>query len=343
MKNGYSVAAMLITILFLLSLAVQPVSRGLSVDVQEDLEMNGQFEVNIDWRVGRTEYSKNMTAVCFPVDRVRSDPIYLFANLEGGNGSAYSRSLGLLDHLEAYLSTLDSDTNVELVDEGELKEVFSGGNATVIITSQPSEDPELGMKALEWVRGGGNLIGIGNRSVPFISEFEGGEWRGPEQFLKIRYERFSFGGAVSWRPSEIARAMDFQYVAPSLGIRVDDVEKSGGRVIGYVYEDGYDLTSSALFRIGEGAVLAFSGHIETPILTSGEEALSGDIAKIVLSSLHWISGDIVYETRSAGSQAIEGTLSAEYPVQSSLSFVIFDSDDHQNIFYSQVFNGPNSI
>lgn len=331
--------SILVTVLVLLlvgSIIVQPMGAGIGVEVSMYFEKADDLVVDMDYAVSRSGYAKSIGVGLFPVDVNRTDEVYLYIDEYGVNGSMYPRVLGLYDHLKADIDALDSDVRLSTVDFEELDSVFEGPNATVIIPSQPSNNTDFGIKALEWVKKGGVLIAIGNRSVPFFADYTNEQWSGPDEFMNIRYEPLSFMGGEGMHASPVAEALGLRTVAPTMALSVDDVLSHGGQMIGYLYDREEDLTSHALFRIGDGVLIAMGGHIAYPFVTTAEDAVSTDIIRIILTGLAWISGPIKYERIDAGPGQVRGSIMTTIADTRFVSIFVFEMDNHQRLFFSRI-------
>jgi len=331
-----SILATILLLLLIGSVLAQPSGSGIGVDISIDFEGDGTLTVEMNYTVSRSGYSKSIGAGFFPVDVNRTDEIFIFVDKHGVNGSMYPRVLGLYDHLRADLEVLESGIRVSTVDLKGLEQIFEGPNATVIIPSQPSTSAELGLKAMEWVRGGGVLIAIGDRSVPFFADGTNTLWSGPDEFLNIRYMPLAFNGGQGMDASPVAEALGLRTVAPTMALSVDDVIEHGGQVIGYIYDRGIELTSHALFRVGDGVLIAMGGHIAYPFLTTAEDAVASDLTRMLLSSLPWICGPIVYERVEADRGQVSGGLQAVIPEASLVSVFVFEMENPQRLFFSRV-------
>lgn len=332
--RGESFLILFIFILtFLLSGLTQFTYDKADFDSEIEVHFDGNsMKVSIDYWIGETSYSKSIRVLCFPTVSEREDDIFIYNDYTGANGTFYPIITGLYDHLRAIMEAYDYSGEVRMIGPDELPEVFSGQNATLIIASEPRGREELAPAAYQWVKRGGVIIGIGNRSIPFVYD---GNGTTPDGFMLLRYHQLDFDGGRDMIATPVATAFDLETVAPSKGIVVEDVLELGGKAVGYIYQRETELTSAALFDIGQGRLLALSGDMILPSITSGEDAVSRDLAKWLTSHFLWAADLPVMEERYAGPESISGTLNASFSPAPFLSFVIFDRDYFQDLFYSR--------
>lgn len=317
-----------------LSVLTQVTYEKVDLEAEIDVHLDGNsMKVSINYWIGETRHSKSIGVLCFPAALERDDDIYIFNDYTGRNGTFYPIITGLYDHLRAIMEAYGYPGEVRMIGPDELPEVFSGQNATLILANEPEVREELAPAALQWVKRGGVIIGIGNRSIPFVYD---GNGTAPDGFMLLRYHTLDFDGGRDMIASPVARAFDLETVSPSKGIVVEDVLALNGRVVGYIYQRETELTSAALFDIGKGRVLALSGDMVLPSITSGEDAVSRDLAKWLASSFLWAVELPVMEEQYAGPESISGTLNASFSPAPFISVVIFDKDHFQDLFYSQI-------
>jgi len=332
-RGEVAIISVIFVSMMLFSAMVQVGEESISFD-SEIFITNGtdSMDVSVDYWIGETRFSKAITVLCFPLTEERSDDIYIYNDYLGLNGTFYPLIAGLYDHLRAILEVYEYPGKVRMVGPESLDGIFVGPNATLILASQPLGGEDLAEKALEWVRGGGVIIGIGS-SIPFVHD---GTSSAPEGFLELRYQSMDFDGGRDMIETQVAKAFDLETVAPSKGIVVEDVLAINGSVVGYIYQREGELTSAALFQVGEGRVLALSGDLVLPSMTSGEDAVSRDIARLVASGFLWSTGSPVLEERVGGAKTMSGTLNATFLPSPYLSFASFDRDHFQDFFYSRI-------
>ena len=333
MKSEKGVLSVIVVLFVVLSILAQTGGGAFTFSFQMEVSSSQDLNVQVDYKLSKSRFSKSVHILTFSAYEAREDPIYLFFDHPGVNGSYYPRVSGLYDHMRAKLRLYGYQGEIQLVERDALEGILEGPNATLILASEPANFTSLAPMALEWVGSGGVMIGIGNRSVPFVYDPRYDE--GADGYLSLRYNTFDFAAGKGMIPSITAEAFAFEFVAPTMGIVVEDVISQGGSVLGYTYQRGELLTSVALFDIGRGKLLAMSGDMFFPILSSGEEACANDISKLLVSMYLWSTGDPFLESVDAGRESFSGTYLANLPMAPYIMVVAFNIDDFQDVFYRE--------
>jgi hypothetical protein len=323
------ILSIMVILLVIFACLAQTGGGDLVITTKIDVTVSEQLQVRLDYTLSSTGYSKSVNILTYPATELRDDPIYIFYDPSGVESQYVPRIFGLYDHMNPKLQLYDYEGSVSMVDREGLEDIFMGPNSTLIIASQPSNATSLAQTALGWVMGGGILIGIGD-SVPFVYDPRYDE--GGEDYLALRYENLTFRSGEGISVSTMADAFQFETVAPTKGIVVDDIESQGGKVVGYTYDRDRLLTSSALFRIGNGRLLTMSGDMSTPILTSGEEAYANDIAKLLASWALWIEGEPFLKKITCGPESTNGIIVSELPIAEYIVAISLDADEFQDVF-----------
>ncbi|MBC7108495.1 MAG: hypothetical protein H5T41_06895 [Methanomassiliicoccales archaeon] len=331
MSRGHLLFSLFVIFLFLGGAFIQGGVARPHIDLNIEVSEGEQVQLNVSYALSGSRFYGDFNIVCFPISKLRFDRIYLF------DDSRYvdiylSRCVhGLYDHLRAEIDLLNAENEVSIVALESLLEVFSGNPATVVLAGGIPNGTDFADLALQWVERGGVLITLGNESIPFLAkESEGGV--NEEGFLGLRFYPLDFLGGDRMTPSSVAEALDFRFIAPIMGIDVADVEHYGGMVIGYYYERNRVLTSAALFHIGDGALIVFSSPISVPYITSAEDAIASDIAKIVVSQLQWISGPIVFENAKGEPGKISGVMHVTFENPRFISVLALSTIDTMVIY-----------
>ncbi len=329
MKLSYVLFALFAIFLVLASSVIQGGVHRLRIDLEVEIEEGDEVWVNASYSIGSSSFSKSLNVLCFPISQWHSWPIHIFEDARVLD-PYQSRSVhGLYDHLRTEMDLIGSNVSVSMVNLDGLMEIIDGEPSILILASRTLNETGYGASVLRWVERGGVLFSVGNESLPFLAKVSGGEWVGPDEFLRLRYHPLAFSGGEGMQPSTAASALSLENVAPIAGIDVEDVEAYGGTVIGYHYQRERDLASAALFRIGNGTLIAFAGPISAPFVTTAEDVIAADIARVVACGLQWISGPIFWQTESAGQNAIAGVLSATFESAEIVSVFAFTNDDFQ--------------
>jgi hypothetical protein len=323
--------------LLLLSVMVYPWGHSIGLTLDVDVNPGSPVAVDVTYHVGYTRYSKSVSVVCFPASQSRDDVVYVLADPNVINGTSSRSISGLYDHLRSELGLFGMGGRVVLVGTTSLDDILEGPSATLVFASRTSGDIGLGLKVLKWVREGGVVVGIGNGSAPFLADFAGGVWTDRPEFLRLRYVSLDFDGGEGMYSSETATAMKFRNVAPLTGMVVDDVVSQNGTPIGFLYERDTLLTSAALFKIESGRFLALSGNIYAPFVTTAEDAVASDLAKIIVSGMVWKCGQVVFEYRISGRAPIDGNFSALFGEAGVISVIAFSNDDYQSLYVTKVY------
>jgi len=300
-------------------------------------DQDDSSELKVNYILGESRFSKRVNVVTYSTSQDREDHVYIFYDHPGVNGSFYTRVSGLLDHMSAKFDLYGYSGGVSIVDREGLENVIQGPNATLILASQPSNDTDISQLMLEWVESGGVLVGIGNKSVPFVKDprYDAVE----EGDIALRFDDMAFNDGEGMATSTWATAFDFEVIAPTKGIFVQDVMDEAGKVIGYTYQRGEILTSSALFEIGEGLLLVMSGDMFFPIITSGEEAYANDLCRLIAGNALWMEGEPIMNHVSAGTEEVSGEMEVNLPRSRFIMVVALDTDEFQDVFHSRTFQG----
>jgi hypothetical protein len=337
MRAGHLVFAAFVVFLFVGGAIIQGGIAKPKIELKIDLSTDEQIQLNISYSLKGSRFYSEINVLCFPISKQRVDSIYLFDDPRYVDVYLSRCIHGLYDHLRAEIDLLDADNRVLIVNFEALLHVFAGNPAIVVLAGGIPNGTEFALAALDWVERGGVLITLGNESIPFLAKESNGEWIGGEEFLRVRFHPLDSFINGSVKPSEIAEAFDFKFIAPRVGISIEDVENYGGRVIGYHYEGNQSLTSAALFTIGNGTLVAFSSAIYLPYVTSAEDAIASDIAKIVVSQLQWISGPIVFKRANSPSGEINGIMYATFSENAELiSVLALSTIDTMSIYAKKI-------
>ncbi|MFP4196420.1 MAG: hypothetical protein ACLFS6_02065 [Methanomassiliicoccales archaeon] len=332
MDRARTLLAVTMVTLFLLAMIVQPhpgpdcrVEGGVSVE-------DGIMTVEVEYQIDRTEYDKNTHLLCFPVQKDVEGPIYIYLDYQDSEDYSHRRAIGLYDHLRAEMALMGSDAEIVLVEDEELDEVFNDPNATLIMTKGTDGGSLTGLRALDWVHRGGTIIGLGEEAIPFVDPPR--EKKHPS-FMELSYWKLDFIGGEGMEASPPAAAFDFDLVAPAGALDMRWVEANDGRPIGYLYDRGANLTSAAMFSMGEGRVVAFGGKLDPPQITTGEDAVANDIAHLLISGYVWSTGEMYWEEVAIDGEESAGTLSLEFPRAEGVSLALFDTDIYDRLSCSR--------
>jgi hypothetical protein len=325
-----SILGSMVVFFLVVSLFTQAGPGGFAFTCELTMEPHDGMEVEINYQIGESRFSKDLNVVAYSTSQVREDHIYIFYDHPGVNGSYYTRVAGLYDHMSARFDLYGYEGGVSLIGLEELRSVIQGPNATLIIASQPSNSSSLEQDMQDWVMDGGVVIGIGNKSVPFVKDPTCGETDG---CLSIRFDDLSFMNGEGMCSTTWSDAFDLQVIAPTRGMWEQDILEAGGKVVGYTYQRDRDLVSSALFELGSGKLLMMSGDMFLPIITSGEEAYAHDLSRMIVGNVLWMVGDPLIQHVSAGPEAVNGTMMGVLPPSPYVKVVALTTDAFQDIFY----------
>jgi hypothetical protein len=330
-----AILGIMVILLVILACLAQAGGGNLVITTKIEVMESEQLQVRLDYALSSTGYSKSVNILTYAATETRDDEIHIFYEPSMVDSQYVPRISGLYDHMNSKLKLYGYEGSVSLVDRDGLEGLFMGPNSTLILASQPSNATALAQTALDWVMEGGVLVGIGE-SVPFV--YDPRYHDGEEDYLALRYENLTFRSGEGMSVSAMADAFQFETVAPTKGIVVDDIESQGGKVMGYTYSKDHLLTSSALFRIGNGRLLTLSGDMSTPILTSGEEAYANDIAKLLAGWALWMEGEPFLKKITCGPESTSGIIVTELPLAENVVAISLDADDFQDVFQRSYVN-----
>jgi len=335
MKLGNLLFSLFVIFLFLGAVIIQDGVARPHLDLDVDVSEGEQTQINISYALSGSRFYGSFNIVCFPISKLRFDRIYLFDDPRYVDVYLSRCVHGLYDHLRAEIDLLNAENEVSIVTLDPLIEVFSSDPATVILAGGIPNGTDFANLALQWVERGGVLITIENESIPFLAKkSEGGVNEGG--FLGLQFFPLDFLDGDRITPSSVAEALDFRLIAPIMGIDVADVEQYAGIVIGYYYERDRVLTSAALFHIGDGALIVFSSPISAPYVTSAEDTIASDIAKIVVSQLQWVSGPIVFENAKGEPGKISGAMHVTFENPRFVSILALSTIDTMAIYTREI-------
>lgn len=308
MRFRTAALSLLVIFIFFESVFINTGLSGPDLELKAVAEDGDGVDVKITYELSATQKYADLNLICFPVSQYRSDTIYLFEDPKFTDVYLARSVYGLYDHLHAELRLLGAENDIKIVGLAPLLEIFSGDPAIVILAGIIPNGTDFAMSALNWVEKGGVLITLGNQSIPFLAKVSQGSWVGEDVFLRIRFQPIAVRYSDNLTATPIAEAFDFKTTAPMMGIFVEDVQRYGGQIFGYYLDEDKRLASLAFIPMGRGVLIAFSGPITAPYLTSSEDAIACDIARIIVSQLPWVSGQIQSKNLSGSPSEINGTL-----------------------------------
>ncbi|HEY3419531.1 MAG TPA: hypothetical protein VGK23_03180 [Methanomassiliicoccales archaeon] len=322
------IAVAIVSALILTSTVMQPWNNPDQITLQVIRGYGANNDsVLVNYSITSSQYSDPINIVLIPLDRYESKPIFIFADRGEYSVQDYARVLGLYDHLSAEMANLGSNQSVTVVDRSGVVDVLRGDPSVLIIVNSTEDWSDQSGAMLSWVDKGGVIFGLGMGALPFISTENGGnDSRAP---YDIRYETLEYEGGNGVLASASAAGLDMRYLSPKFGMRAGDVEQYG-HSIGYLYSRESELTSAALIHRGNGSIVLFSDIMEQPFTTSMEDAVAGDVAKMLVSGLPWESGPL-HSIQVNGSQNhITGSFIVNVSPSSLMSCFAFSLADHQH-------------
>ena len=241
----------------LLVMAVQPTYSMLHVDL-EVRKLEGGGAVEIGYSVGSSPHRYEMIISVMPVDELKDVPDILIVGA-GGRPEWSSAVTGLYDHITAELKIRGIAASVEMVDIGDLGSEMDT-NDVIIIAEAVDMDEEAAADLMAWVMDGGRLICVGPSSLPFCQKLVDKRWTGPDDFLRVKYQRLNSYRMDAVEASTYAQALSLRTSAPVWALEKRYLDDLGASTIGYLHhdEDG-DLVTSAMVPLGEGRLILFGG------------------------------------------------------------------------------------
>lgn len=323
MRFRTAALSLLVIFIFIESVFINTGISDPNLELKATTKDGDGIDVEITYELTATQKYADFNLICFPVSQYRNDTIYLFEDPKFTDVDLARSIYGLYDHLRAELRLLGAENDIRVVSLAPLLEIFSGDPATVILAGGIPNATNFALSALNWVEKGGVLITLGNQSIPFLAKVSQGSWVGEEVFLRMRFQPIAVRYSDNLVATPIAEAFDFKATAPMMGIFVEDVQRYGGQIIGYYLDEDKRLASLAFIPIGKGVLLAFSGPITAPYLTSSEDAIACDIARIIVSQLPWISGEIQSKNLAGIPREINGTVRFHFEEAHAISVFAF--------------------
>ena len=290
----------------LLVMAVQPTYSMLHVDL-EVRKLEGGGAVEIGYLVGSSPHRYEMIISVMPVDELKDVPDILIVGA-GGRPGWSSAVTGLYDHITAELKIRGIAASVEMVDIGDLGSERDT-NDVIIIAEAVDMDEEAAADLMAWVMDGGRLICVGPSSLPFCQKLVDKRWTGPDDFLRVKYQRLNSYRMDAVEASTYAQALSLRTSAPVWALEKRYLDDLGAITIGYLHhdEDG-DLVTSAMVPLGEGRLILFGGPVSQPSVVAGDAAISWDIVQLIVSGALWSTAEPEFTAFPLSADARAGTL-----------------------------------
>ena len=290
----------------LLVMAVQPTYSMLHVDL-EVRKLEGGGAVEIGYSVGSSPHRYEMIISVMPVDELKDVPDILIVGA-GGRPEWSSAVTGLYDHITAELKIRGIAASVEMVDIGDLGSEMDT-NDVIIIAEAVDMDEEAAADLMAWVMDGGRLICVGPSSLPFCQKLVDKRWTGPDDFLRVKYQRLNGYRIDAVEASTYAQALSLRTSAPVWALEKRYLDDLGAITIGYLHhdEDG-DLVTSAMVPLGEGRLILFGGPVSQPSVVAGDAAISWDIVQLIVSGALWSTAEPEFTAFPLSADARAGTL-----------------------------------
>ena len=289
----------------LLVMAVQPTYSMLHVDL-EVRKLEGGGAVEIGYSVGSSPHRYEMIISVMPVDELKDVPDILIVGA-GGRPGWSSAVTGLYDHITAELKIRGIAASVEMVDIGDLGSEMDT-NDVIIIAEAVDMDEEAAADLMAWVMDGGRLICVGPSSLPFCQKLVDKRWTGPDDFLRVKYQRLNCYRIDAVEASTYAQALSLRTSAPVWALEKRYLDDLGAITIGYLHhdEDG-DLVTSAMVPLGEGRLILFGGPVSQPSVVAGDAAISWDIVQLIVSGALWSTAEPEFTAFPLSADARAGT------------------------------------
>ena len=289
----------------LLVMAVQPTYSMLHVDL-EVRKLEGGGAVEIGYLVGSSPHRYEMIISVMPVDELKDVPDILIVGA-GGRPGWSSAVTGLYDHITAELKIRGIAASVEMVDIGDLGSEMDT-NDVIIIAEAVDMDEEAAADLMAWVMDGGRLICVGPSSLPFCQKLVDKRWTGPDDFLRVKYQRLNGYRIDAVEASTYAQALSLRTSAPVWALEKRYLDDLGAITIGYLHhdEDG-DLVTSAMVPLGEGRLILFGGPVSQPSVVAGDAAISWDIVQLIVSGALWSTAEPEFTAFPLSADARAGT------------------------------------
>ncbi|HOQ26455.1 MAG TPA: hypothetical protein PLF76_06945 [Methanomassiliicoccaceae archaeon] len=289
----------------LLVMAVQPTYSMLHVDL-EVRKLEGGGAVEIGYSVGSSPHRYEMIISVMPVDELKDVPDILIVGA-GGRPGWSSAVTGLYDHITAELKIRGIAASVEMVDIGDLGSEMDT-NDVIIIAEAVDMDEEAAADLMAWVMDGGRLICVGPSSLPFCQKLVDKRWTGPDDFLRVKYQRLNGYRIDAVEASTYAQALSLRTSAPVWALEKRYLDDLGAITIGYLHhdEDG-DLVTSAMVPLGEGRLILFGGPVSQPSVVAGDAAISWDIVQLIVSGALWSTAEPEFTAFPLSADARAGT------------------------------------
>jgi hypothetical protein len=277
----------------------------LHVDL-EVRKLEGGGAVEIGYLVGSSPHRYEMIISVMPVDELKDVPDILIVGA-GGRPGWSSAVTGLYDHITAELKIRGIAASVEMVDIGDLGSEMDT-NDVIIIAEAVDMDEEAAADLMAWVMDGGRLICVGPSSLPFCQKLVDKRWTGPDDFLRVKYQRLNGYRIDAVEASTYAQALSLRTSAPVWALEKRYLDDLGAITIGYLHhdEDG-DLVTSAMVPLGEGRLILFGGPVSQPSVVAGDAAISWDIVQLIVSGALWSTAEPEFTAFPLSADARAGT------------------------------------
>jgi hypothetical protein len=169
-------------------------------------------------------------------------------------------------------------------------------------------DEEAAADLMAWVMDGGRLICVGPSSLPFCQKLVDKRWTGPDDFLRVKYQRLNSYRMDAVEASTYAQALSLRTSAPVWALEKIYLDDLGAITIGYLHhdEDG-DLVTSAMVPLGEGRLILFGGPVSQPSVVAGDAAISWDIVQLIVSGALWSTAEPEFTAFPLSADARAGT------------------------------------
>lgn len=262
--------------------------------------------MEIGYSVGSSPHRYEMIISVMPVDELKDVPDILIVGA-GGRPGWSSAVTGLYDHITAELKIRGIAASVEMVDIGDLGSEMDT-NDVIIIAEAVDMDEEAAADLMAWVMDGGRLICVGPSSLPFCQKLVDKRWTGPDDFLRVKYQRLNGYRIDAVEASTYAQALSLRTSAPVWALEKRYLDDLGAITIGYLHhdEDG-DLVTSAMVPLGEGRLILFGGPVSQPSVVAGDAAISWDIVQLIVSGALWSTAEPEFTAFPLSADARAGT------------------------------------
>jgi hypothetical protein len=269
----------------------------------------GSGHMVLGYRIPCSHYDQSYSALILGANRIGHGDIYVLVT-ESLDFDVKVSLYTMVDHLNNELRSFGVDSVSSVIGSDSLPKVFSDPQAILICGPSTSLPDYFAAPALHWVERGGLWIGVGESSVPFM--YSQSNESNPNATMRLDFTELSYNGGVDGRPTPMATALGFRYVAPDNAFELQDLEALGGRSIGFEYDRDGLLGTAGVIHIGKGSVMVMGGDMGPPPLSTSEEVLAWDLEKVLAFNVPWWTGELTYQIVSSDGSAIESALNSSF-------------------------------